>query len=238
MEIPLMSERTETQARFSFSLAAFNGWIEYGESIVVLSGGFGSGLLNGAFLFNTTFPDFAGLPKPKDLPEMTEQKRTILHILLTFASRLAMHGKEGSAVGATFILGRPDDIKPFTSSIESTELTFSKTPRGRSIFLKNSFPRIRGIAAGFDGAFVIDPEGNVRSVAQKIIAPDTRKKLPEGYGARRTAAASITDACDCITIVVSQTDRSVILFHGGRPIIELFGGDPHATKVHVVPNIT
>ena len=60
------------------------------------------------------------------------------------------------------------------------------------------------------------------SAGSLIHAPDYNHDLPSGLGSRHAAAAAITQAVDCLCIVVSGSSSQVTLFRHGQmlPLIE------------------
>ena len=76
--------------------------------------------------------------------------------------------------------------------------------------------------SSIDGAFIIRGDGVLVSAGSLIHAPDYTHDLPSGFGSRHAAAASITQAVDCLCIVVSGSTGQVTLFRRGKmlPLIE------------------
>lgn len=66
-----------------------------------------------------------------------------------------------------------------------------------------------------DGAFIIRGDGVVLSAGSLLQATDSEHTLPSGLGSRHAAAAAITVASDCISIVVSSSTGQVNLFRRG-----------------------
>ena len=69
-----------------------------------------------------------------------------------------------------------------------------------------------------DGAFVVRGDGVLETAGSLIHAPDYAHDLPSGLGTRHAAAAAVTLACDCISIVVSGSTGQVTLFRKGEMI--------------------
>ena len=67
-----------------------------------------------------------------------------------------------------------------------------------------------------DGATVISGDGIVESAGTLIYTPDHNIVMPAGYGTRHAAAASISWAAECISVVVSESTRTVTLFRNGK----------------------
>jgi len=73
-----------------------------------------------------------------------------------------------------------------------------------------------------DGAFVIRGDGVLVAAGSLIHAPEYHHSLPSGLGSRHAAAAAISLASQCISIVVSSSSGQVTVFRRGvlLPILE------------------
>ena len=70
--------------------------------------------------------------------------------------------------------------------------------------------------AGIDGAFIISGNGVIESAGTLIHAPDYEHTLPSGYGTRHAAAAAISAATNCLSIVISSSTSQVTIFRKGE----------------------
>ena len=66
-----------------------------------------------------------------------------------------------------------------------------------------------------DGAFIIRGDGVITSSGSLVYAPDYYHALPSGLGSRHAAAAAISLATQCISIVVSSSTGQVTVFRRG-----------------------
>ena len=66
-----------------------------------------------------------------------------------------------------------------------------------------------------DGAFIIRGDGVVIAAGSLIQATDSEHLLPSGLGSRHAAAAAISVATQCISVVVSASTGQVTLFRRG-----------------------
>ena len=66
-----------------------------------------------------------------------------------------------------------------------------------------------------EGALRYRGHGVVESAGSLIQATDTNHNLPSGLGSRHAAAAAISVAADCISLVVSSSTGQVTLFRRG-----------------------
>ena len=69
--------------------------------------------------------------------------------------------------------------------------------------------------SSIDGAFIIRGDGVVESAGSLVQATDSDHDLPSGLGSRHAAAAAISVAANCISIVVSSSTGQVTLFRRG-----------------------
>lgn len=82
------------------------------------------------------------------------------------------------------------------------------------------FETIREFAA-LDGAFIVNETGVVEAAGVYLEVPRKRIRLPQGLGARHSAAAGITAATTAVAVVVSESSGTVTTFRGGRPVLTL-----------------
>jgi DNA integrity scanning protein DisA with diadenylate cyclase activity len=69
--------------------------------------------------------------------------------------------------------------------------------------------------SSLDGAFVIRGDGVVVSAGSLLQAADSDHSLPSGLGSRHAAAAAVSVATECVSIVVSSSTGQVTLFRRG-----------------------
>ncbi len=147
-------------------------------------------------------------------------KPEVIERVLAIATELAVEGREGHPVGCLFALGDSEVISEFTKPLILNPF-FGYKDEDRNIlnpFMDETVKELSSI----DGAFVIRGDGVLISAGSLIHAPDYEHELPSGLGSRHAAAASITQAVDCLCIVVSGSTGQVTLFRRGKmvPLIE------------------
>ena len=148
-------------------------------------------------------------------------KVEVVERMIAIATELSIEGREGRPVGCLFVVG---DIKNVNSMIKPLVLTpfYGYKPEDRNVlnpFMDETIKELSSI----DGAFIIRGDGVIESAGSLIHAPaEYYLNLPSGFGARHSAAAAITRACDCITLVVSASSGQVTLFRRGvmLPLLE------------------
>jgi len=158
------------------------------------------------------------LEKSDMLP--TSVKPEVIERVLAIATELAVEGREGHPVGCLFALGNTEKINEFTKPLILNPF-YGYKDEDRNIlnpFMDETVKELSSI----DGAFVIRGDGVLISAGSLIHAPDYDHNLPSGLGSRHAAAASLTQAVDCLCIVVSGSTGQVTLFRRGEmlPLIE------------------
>ncbi len=142
-----------------------------------------------------------------------EVKPEVLERVIAVATELAVEGREGRPVGCLFVVG---DTAKVTHLIKPLVLNpfFGYKEEDRNIlnpFMDETVKEFSSI----DGAFIIRGDGVVESAGSLIQATDSDHNLPSGLGSRHAAAAAITVAADCISLVVSSSTGQVTLFRKG-----------------------
>lgn len=144
----------------------------------------------------------------------------VMERILAISTELAVEGREGHPVGCLFVLGNSDKISAFTKPLILNPF-FGYKDEDRNIlnpFMDETVKELSSI----DGAFIIRGDGVLISAGSLIHAPDYTHNLPSGLGSRHAAAASISQAVDCLCVVVSGSTGQVTLFRRGEmlPLIE------------------
>ncbi len=147
-------------------------------------------------------------------------KPEVIERVLAIATELAVEGREGHPVGCLFALGNAEQISQFTKPLILNPF-YGYKDEDRNIlnpFMDETVKELSSI----DGAFIIRGDGVLESAGSLIHAPDYTHNLPSGLGSRHAAAVSITQAVDCLCIVVSGSTGQVTLFRRGEmlPLIE------------------
>jgi DNA integrity scanning protein DisA with diadenylate cyclase activity len=147
-------------------------------------------------------------------------KPEVIERVLAIATELAVEGREGRPVGCLFTLGNSELISEFTKPLILNPFHGYKDEDLNILnpFMDETVKELSSI----DGAFIIRGDGVLVSAGSLIHAPDYNHDLPSGLGSRHAAAASITQAVDCLCIVVSGSTGQVTLFRRGKmlPLIE------------------
>ncbi len=163
--------------------------------------------------FQSMLTQKSNMLPPSVKPEVVER-------VIAIATELAVEGREGHPVGCLFILGDAQKINEFTKPLILNPF-YGYREEDRNIlnpFMDETVKELSSI----DGAFVIRGDGVLDAAGTLINTPSYVHSLPSGLGSRHAAAASITQAVDCLSIVVSGSTGQVTLFRNGEmlPLIE------------------
>lgn len=147
-------------------------------------------------------------------------KPEVLERVLAIATELAVEGREGHPVGSLFVLGASEQVGEMIKPLVMNPF-YGYKEEDRNIMNPFMDETIKEFSC-MDGAFVIRGDGVVQAAGSLIHAPDYYHSLPSGLGARHAAAAAISLATDCISIVISSSTGQVTLFRRGvrLPLIE------------------
>jgi DNA integrity scanning protein DisA with diadenylate cyclase activity/mannitol/fructose-specific phosphotransferase system IIA component (Ntr-type) len=199
------------------------------------------GLTRGTFASNDRLCCVGGLPQSNQFDSITvvdverefqtmlmqktdmlpaSVKPEVIERVLAIATELAVEGREGHPVGCLFVLGNAERISEYTKPLILNPF-YGYKDEDRNIlnpFMDETVKELSSI----DGAFIIRGDGVLVSAGSLIHAPDYTHNLPSGLGSRHAAAASISQAVDCLCIVVSGSTGQVTLFRRGEmlPLIE------------------
>lgn len=168
-------------------------------------------------------PKLGGMPE--NLPSREELERIcsgtdvepdVIDAVIRVAVEIAREGREGQAVGTSFVVGDTDLVlnnsrqfvlNPFQGHKEEDRQITDIGIRGN----------IKEFAQ-LDGAFIITGSGLVESAGRYITADMSQVKLPEGLGSRHSSIAGITLVTKSIGIVVSQSGGLISIFRDGKII--------------------
>lgn len=141
----------------------------------------------------------------------------LLEVVLDLSFEVAREGREGSHVGALFVLGdseavmghsRPRIINPFHGHARQERLVY----RGENRQTVKQFAQL-------DGATLIDESGVVVA-AGRYIQINWDVYLQGGLGGRHLAGASISKDTRAVAVVVSSSNV-IRVFKGGREIYRI-----------------
>ncbi len=137
----------------------------------------------------------------------------VLGTVLRVSAEIATEGREGKAIGTSFIVGDTGNVlqnskqfvlNPFQGHEETKRLVTDSGTRGT----------IKEFAQ-LDGAFIITGNGVVEAAGRGITVDMSQVDLPGGLGSRHSSVAGITRVTKSIGVVVSQSGL-VTVFRDGK----------------------
>ncbi len=138
---------------------------------------------------------------------------------LTIALELAARGREGKAVGTTFVLGDEDKVLQLSKQMIINPFK-GYSDEERNILGGHLKETLREFSA-LDGAFIISRDGLVLSAGRYLGAAVDETMLPRGLGSRHIAAAGITALTQALAIVISESTGDVRIFKSGKILMEI-----------------
>lgn len=212
IQVRSYSTRRLAQLRSAMFVALTRGMISFSDRVCCVGGIAGSNQFDTVVIvdvereFQTLLTGHTDLVPDDVKPEVLER-------VIAIATELAVEGREGKPVGCLFVVGdaakvekliKPLVLNPFYGYKEEDRNILSP-------FMDETVKEFSSI----DGAFVIRGDGVVSSAGSLIQASDSDHILPSGLGSRHAAAAAISVASECISIVVSSSTGQVTLFRRG-----------------------
>lgn len=212
IQVRSFSNQRMAQLRSAILVALTRGVIAFTDRVCCLGGMTGSNQFDTLTVVDIEREFQTLLTGPNDLlPE--DVKPEVLERVIAVATELAVEGREGRPVGCLFVIGDNDRVATLTKPLVLNPF-FGYKEEDRNIlnpFMDETVKEFSSI----DGAFIIRGDGVVESAGSLIQATDSDHSLPSGLGSRHAAAAAISVAAHCISIVVSSSTGQVTLFRRG-----------------------
>lgn len=197
----------------SIALAVAEGALSYGDRILALGK---KAQDNACFIIDaeisqSSFSELHSVLMNPNLPD-----RQVIKTILTLALEIGHMRKR--SMGALYVIGDADNVQKNCSQL------FMDPFEGKPVSKRNIMDRdVRDTLkeyARLDGAVIIDGEGVIRAAGVCINA-DTQGVDLLVEGTRHAAAAAISVQTDAISITVSETTGTVMLFKKGKPILKV-----------------
>lgn len=162
-------------------------------------------------------PKSENLPSSEDLSILcsgTDVTPDVLDPVIRIAVEIAREGREGQAIGTSFIVGDTENVlnhskqfvlNPFHGYHEAERQITDVGIRGN----------IKEFAQ-LDGAFIITNKGVVEAAGRCITVDMSKVNLPGGMGSRHSSVAGITQVTKSIGVVVSQSGGLISIFKNGK----------------------
>ncbi len=214
IQVRSFSSQRMAQLRSAILVALTRGVIAFNDRVCCIGGTTGSNQFDTLIVvdiereFQTLLTGSTADLLPADV------KPEVLERVIAVATELGVEGREGRPVGCLFVVGDTDKVTTLTKPLVLNPFHGYKE-EDRNIlnpFMDETVKEFSSI----DGAFVIRGDGVVESAGSLVQATtDSDHNLPSGLGSRHAAAAAVSVAADCISIVVSSSTGQVTLFRRG-----------------------
>jgi len=219
IQVRSFSNQRMAQLRSAILVAVTRGVISFTDRVCCIGGMTGSNQFDTLTVVDIEREFQTLLTGQHDLlPE--DVKPEVLERVIAVATELAVEGREGRPVGCLFVIGDINRVEKLTKPLVLNPF-FGYKEEDRNIlnpFMDETVKEFSSI----DGAFIIRGDGVVESAGSLIQAGENDFTLPSGLGSRHAAAAAISVAAKCISIVVSSSTGQVTLFRRGvmLPLME------------------
>lgn len=213
IQVRSFSNQRLAQLRSAMLVALTRGVVTFSDRICCIGGITGSNQFDTLVVvdiereFQTLLTGSTADLLPSDV------KPEVLERVIAVATELGVEGREGRPVGCLFVVGDIEKVSKLSKPLVLNPFHGYKE-EDRNIlnpFMDETVKEFSSI----DGAFIIRGDGVVESAGSLIQATDTTHQLPSGLGSRHAAAAAISVAANCISIVVSSSNGQVTLFRRG-----------------------
>jgi DNA integrity scanning protein DisA with diadenylate cyclase activity len=157
------------------------------------------------------------LPSDDDLARIcsgTDITQNVLKSVVQVAIEIAREGREGQAVGTSFVVGDTGTVLKHSRQFVLNPF-HGHYPAERQIKDGGVLGNIKEFAQ-LDGAFIVTGDGIVEAAGRYITVETSQVDIPKGLGSRHSSIAGITLVANAIGIVVSQSGGLVTLFKGGK----------------------
>jgi diadenylate cyclase len=212
IQVRSFSSQRMAQLRSAMFVALTRGIISFSDRICCVGGLAGSNQFDTVVIvdvereFQTLLGGHADL-----LPD--DVKPEVLERVIGIAMELGVEGREGKPVGCLFVVGDTAHVERLTKPLVLNPF-YGYKEEDRNIlnpFMDETVKEFSSI----DGAFVIRGDGVVASAGSLLQAADNDHSLPSGLVSRHAAAAAVSVATGCVSIVVSSSTGQVTLFRRG-----------------------
>jgi hypothetical protein len=154
---------------------------------------------------------------PKSI--MHNEAFTTFLAVVDIALDIGALGREGKAIGTTFIIGDTEHV--IRHSHQAVFNPFKGYPKKERMITNSGVVESIKELAKLDGAFVISETGIVMAAGRHLDARSVLTKQLRGMGSRHRAAAGISRMTSAVAIVVSESTGRVTILEKGRIVSTL-----------------
>lgn len=218
VQLPRINLTRIALIKVATTLALSRELIKPGSNIVFAVGGADSGVLDmiqrvdiskeSEIITGIGITKIAGSIRP-------EVFQTILNLVIELADK----GREGKAVGTTFVVGDHEKVLQLSKQMIMNPFK-GYDEEERNILSSSLKETIREFSA-MDGAFVISNDGVVLTAGRYLGVAYDGADLPRGLGTRHNAAAGITTLTQALAFVISESSGDVRIFKDGKVIMHI-----------------
>lgn len=144
----------------------------------------------------------------------TDISSPILESVFNIAVEIAREGREGKAVGTSFIIGFSKDV--LAKSKQLIHNPVDGIPTNERIVTEPDFSNNIKELSQLDGAFVVSGAGVVEAACRFLIADASMVNIPKGFGTKHFSVAAMTIATKAIGLVVSESGGRITIFKDGE----------------------
>jgi diadenylate cyclase len=202
-----------SRIKYAFLHGVLQGIIQTDSKVVCVLGPWGKShldtisIIDLALSFSREFPF-------DPMSMIANKSFDIVMAVVDIALEIGALGREGHAVGTTFIVGDSENVMRL--SHQAVFNPFRGYPRHeRNITRQDVVESVKELAK-LDGAFVISDTGIVEAAGRHLDARSVMTKELMGLGSRHRAAAGITRMTKAVAVVVSESDGRVSVFEKGN----------------------
>jgi len=144
----------------------------------------------------------------------TDIREDVFDAVFHICTEISVEGREGKAVGTTFLLGDADNVMSKSRQIMLNSFE-GHPPEMRVVTNPDLKENIKEFAQ-LDGAFVVTGDGCITASGRYITVDTSGVTLPKGMGTRHNSVAAMTSVTKSVGIVVSQSGGGITLFKNGQ----------------------
>jgi DNA integrity scanning protein DisA with diadenylate cyclase activity len=149
----------------------------------------------------------------------TDVTPEILEHVLKVALEIAREGREGQAIGTSFVVGDTAEVMKNSKQFVLNPFHGHHEAK-RQITDIGIWGNIKEFAQ-LDGAFLISGTGVVEAAGRCITVDMSRVNIPVGLGSRHSSVAGITQVTRSIGVVVSQSGGLITVFKDGKIVFSI-----------------
>jgi len=222
LDVPDFNLTRMGQIKMATLIAFSQGMLKGGDVFVFLTGVVGQSIDTLVVMaVGKEYELFQSVGQPK----LTEHiRRVVFQRALTLMLELAHEGREGKPIGTLIVVGDYREVQKYCQQNIINPFK-GYTEKERNILDHRIGETIKEFAH-IDGAFIVKGTGVVMSAGTTLTPNVAGDSLPQGLGARHSAAAAITASTKSIAMTVSESTGTVRIWRRGKMITEIEKAPP------------